>query len=551
MLGKRSTEILISIFLPAVLNLASAQTASSPPNQANSQTNQADPQASDQTTNAAASSQPGYTIQANSRVVLTDVTVTDSKGNPVRGLAQSAFQIFDNKQSQRIASFEEHRGEEHSGAVTPVALPAAKPGVYSNDFLEHLPPVLNVVVIDIIHLDITDQMYLYYELTKFLGNVPNGQPVAIYLRAGEHTFLVQNFTSDYTLLLEALHRAIPRFPPPGEIYLNDLDTMRQIANYLSQLPGRKNVIWFSGGAILSPWTNELLPQNDAAWREVYDELDQERIAVYPVDARGLTVGIIGGMVAQQGEMEEVAQATGGHAYYNTNGLTEAAAQVVHDGGSFYTVTYSPSNFRFDNKWHSVRVTVEGDYHLSYRRGYFADSSMAPAEQPAKSRTKLTVGGDKVEVLPQLRSVPIIFQAHVLPASDPAVAAQPAASGTVPPPAPQKGKIPYSIRYLLPVDALTQKNVDGKLNVVFGVAMFAFNRNGSLVARNGARVSLTPNREFLREHPNAPIAIDEQVYLEKGDEYLYLAVWDMATGRLGTLQIMLDVAKPAKVAKTGS
>jgi hypothetical protein len=62
--------------------------------------------------------------------------------------------------------------------------------------------------------------------------------------------------------------------------------------------------------------------------------------------------------------------------------------------------------------------------------------------------------------------------------------------------------------------------------------------------------LTINSDSLREYPTAPIAIDQQVYLQKGDEYLYLAVWDMTTGRLGTLQIMLDVAKPPKEAKTG-
>ena len=209
MFGNRSTAILASIFLAVALNLSNAQTPTSSLGQASTQSNNP------------ASSQSGYTFQANSRVVLTDLTVTFAKGYPVRGLPQSGFKIFDNKQPEHIASF-----EEHSGAVTPVALPAVKRGVYSNDFLEHLPSVLNVVVIDIIHLGITDQMYLYYELTKFFGNVPNGQPVAIYLRAGDHTFLVQNFTSDRTLLLDALRRAIPRFPPQGGVYLSDLDTMR-------------------------------------------------------------------------------------------------------------------------------------------------------------------------------------------------------------------------------------------------------------------------------------------------------------------------------------
>ena len=292
-------------------------------------------------------------------------------------------------------------------------------------------------------------------------------------------------------------------------------------------------------------------QNDAAWRELYDELDQERIAVYPVDGRGLTAYYQRGMAQQQGEMEELARATGGHAYYNTNGLLESAAQVLDDGSSFYTVTYSPSNFRFDNKWHSVRVAVEGGYHLSYRRGYFADASMTPPEQPTKSRTRLTLGGDKIEVLPQLRSVPIIFQAHVLPTSDPAVAAQSKPSGAIPPPPPQKGKIPYSIRYLLPLDALTQTDVDGDKKVVFGVGVMAFNRDGYTVVKNGDRITLMLNGDSLRENPTAPVAIDQQVYLQKGDEYLYLAVWDMTTGRLGTLQIMLDVTKPPKRTKTGS
>ncbi len=371
----------------------------SSPGQANAQTNNP------------ASSQSGYTIQANSRVVLTDVTVTDAKGNPVRGLPKSAFQIVDNKQPEHIASF-----EEHSGSVTPVALPPSKRGVYSNDFLEHLPPVLDVVVLDIINLGITDQMYMYYELTKFLGNVPNGQSVAIYLRAGEHTFLVQNFTSDRTLLLDALRRAIPRFPPQGKAYLSDLDTMRQIANYVSQLPGRKYVIWFSGGSTRFLWPDELALHDDAAWRELYDELDQERIAVYPVDGRGLTVAILPGMAAQQGEMEELARAIGGHAYYDTNGLTEAAAQVLNHGGSFYTISYSPSNFHNDNKWHTVRVTVEGGYHLSYRQGYFADSSMAPgatheAEDSAyaqwrQGRRSTTTAAQRSDHLPGARAADI-------------------------------------------------------------------------------------------------------------------------------------------------
>ena len=35
----------------------------------------------------------------------------------------------------------------------------------------------------------------------------------------------------------------------GREYLTDFETLRQIAVALSQLPGRKNVLWFSGGSM--------------------------------------------------------------------------------------------------------------------------------------------------------------------------------------------------------------------------------------------------------------------------------------------------------------
>jgi hypothetical protein len=41
------------------------------------------------------------------------------------------------------------------------------------------------------------------------------------------------------------------------------------------------------------------------------------------------------------------------------------------------------------------------------------------------------------------------------------------------------------------------------------------------------------------------SFDQLIDLPKGDDYLYLAAWDVTTGRLGTLQVALDVSKPRK------
>jgi len=490
-------------------------------------------------------SQSTYTLQVNTRVVLTDVTVTDKNGNPVHGLPQSAFRIFDNKQPQQVASFEEHAG------IPAASLPLeGASGDYSNDYLLHLPPVLNIVLIDIARLDMADQMYLNYELTKVLNERPEAQPLAIFLRAGSGCFLVQNFTSDRKLLLAAVHRAIPRFPPLNSQYLSDFDALQQMALALSHLPGRKNVLWFSGGSFEPTLIPDAIPlQNDAAWRDLYDELDQERIAIYPIDARGLMVilrpAVLRALVTQHFIMDEQARATGGQAFYDNNGLKEATEHFLGTDTSFYTLIYSPPTLHFDNKWHKIRVAVEGHgYHLSYRTGYFADGSLRNTEQPPKPRTRLLANGEKLEV-PALNNHPIIFEARVLPVSDPSYTKLDKPSGFLPAPPTKNGSVPFSIRYTVPIDAFTMKQVDGKHQVVIGVTVIALNRDGSLEEREAQQVTMTfKEEEFLRD-PNLPITLEQQLNLAKGVQSLSLGVWDTASGRAGSIQIPLEVSKPPR------
>lgn len=494
---------------------------------------------------AAAQTQPGqstYAFHTYTRVVLADVTVTDANGNPVHGLPQSAFRIFDDKQPQVIASF-----EEHAGVPAASIQPASTAGAYSNDYLLHLPPVLNIVLIDITNIEMADQMYLNYELTKFLNEQPEEQPLAIYLRAGERCFLVQNFTSDRKLLLDAVHKAIPRFPPHEREYLTDFDTLHQISTSLSQLPGRKNVLWFSGGSPRFLIPGAIPPEKEVAWRDLYDELDQERIAIYPIDVRGLIMinPLANNDDLQHMVMNTVAQATGGRAFYGNNGLKEITEHLLESDGSFYTLTYSPDNLHVDNKWHKIRVEVEGaSYQLSYRNGYFADGSARKKDKPARPRTRLLWNGDKLEVS-ELRDRPIIFRASVLPTSDPAVANLANASSSSPLPPPRKGSVPFLIRYTLPVGALTISAVGSRHKIILGVAVIALNGDGSMVDHKAEQITMTVPEDILRRSPNLPVTVDQQIDLSKDDEFLHLGVWDIANGRFGGIDIPLEFPNPEK------
>jgi len=54
--------------------------------------------------------------------------------------------------------------------------------------------------------------------------------------------------------------------------------------------------------------------------------------------------------------------------------------------------------------------------------------------------------------------------------------------------------------------------------------------------------MTLNQNSLSKHPDGRIRIDKLIDLQKGDDYLYLAVWDVTSHRLGTLQIAVSVPK---------
>jgi VWFA-related protein len=493
------------------------------------------------------SNQGGYVFRSNTREVLTDVTVTDKHGNPIDGLSRSAFHIFDNEHPQQLESF-----EEHAGAPAAVAATSAAPNVFSNAYLQHLPPSLNAILIDTTTIDIVDQMVLNQEMMRFVNALPANQSVAIYQEAVDGTILLQNFTSDHNLLLTAIHRAIPHLRQPGSWQASDFGTLKQMAVFLSQMPGRKNVLWFTGGSNLFLKPDPTSMPSYQSFREIYDELETERIALYPIDARGLTVEIFPasgrqpmlrtGMIEAQQHMlmADMAEATGGQAWYNNNGLAQIASHTVDTDSHFYTLTYRPDNLKANNKWHKVKIAVDGgSYHLSYRRGYFDDGT-GTSHPPRKTRIVLRAHGETVQG-PDREAEPIIFEARVQP-STAAQLANPAQS-TETAHAPKRNEAAYAVHYSVPLDALTLEKLNGETQISIGAAILAFNRYGRLTGSVAQKLTFDLNEEKLKENPTAKFGFDQQINLPKGEDYLYIALWDLTNGRLGTLQLPLDVEKP--------
>ncbi|MGA8530168.1 MAG: hypothetical protein WB622_10660, partial [Acidobacteriaceae bacterium] len=171
-----------------------------------------------------------------------------------------------------------------------------------------------------------------------------------------------------------------------------------------------------------------------------------------------------------------------------------------------------------------------------RHGYFDDGSnqMEPTE---KTRTVLRANGTK-DVVPNDRSEPIVFRVEVAPV----LAAAAAAEGENL--RPKRGQAPYEIRYLVPAGDVHATSVHGnEATMVVGTAVLAFDHDGQTVARGFWKVTLAVDAEKAGTTSNATVMVHQTVNLPFGRDYLYLALWDTTTGRLGTVEADVKVTKP--------
>ena len=210
-----------------------------------------------------------------------------------------------------------------------------------------------------------------------------------------------------------------------------IDSMMLLARYLSGLPGRKNLVWLSGSfpISISATSNSSNPAVDNPnytykIKRVTNLLAESQIAVYPVDVRGLMsngVGadsaggmggptgidpqdfsansvispaavipqdmqVLGQQAAERDTLVQFATATGGKAFYNTNGIREAIGTAAEQGANYYTLSYSPANKIYNGKFRKIKVLLsEKGYSLHYRQGYYADDTNTAAKDADLAR----------------------------------------------------------------------------------------------------------------------------------------------------------------------
>lgn len=362
-----------------------------------------------------------------------------------------------------------------------------------------------------------------------------------------------------------------------------LDALNSLARALTGYPDRKNLIWISEtfpftiviDTKASPGDRRLArtdqiagtTMNTASFRNGRDFsgeialtgnlLSDAQVAIYPINVEGLSgntdFGVgndpnpIGkpaimkstlddeagknmnreaeGRMVSRSTMNDLAEKTGGKAYYNTNNIEGAVRRSVEDGSTYYTLGYYPENKIWDGKFRRITIKVaRPGVKLHYRAGYYAvePESYAKLDQAEKTNELA-----KAMSLDFPASTALLFQAMVVPPSS--------ATGN-------KVVVNYAVN---PRGLTFDLGNDGLQHASVDCAVIVYSANGEAVKSlsNTMIAALKPEEYQRVQQKSFPC---RQTFDLAPGEYLFrLGVRDGHTGTLGTLNAPVTISPPSQ------
>jgi len=234
-------------------------------------------------------------------------------------------------------------------------------------------------------------------------------------------------------------------------------------------------------------------------------------------------------------MEQLAEDTGGKAFFNTNDLNAATQKAIADGAHYYTLAYTPSNKKMDESYRRIEVKVkDAKYRVAYRHGYNADDVANPANEKKDDNPlhSLLMAG-----MPE--ATQILFATRVLPVSP-----QPASNS---PHAGENARLTgattrYSVDFMIRwTDVKLDAQADGSHTGKIQVELLAYDRDGNAVNWAGATevMNLKPDLYTAIEKSGLPAHVELDLPSEK-DVILEAGVYDWETGKAGTISVPLPV-----------
>jgi VWFA-related protein len=379
--------------------------------------------------------QPPVTFRAEVNYVEVDARVLDREGKFIPGLQASDFQVFEDGKPQKVTAFSLvniplERVERPLFASRPV-----ERDVRTN--LEAADGRIYVIVLDDLHTAALRSQRIKLAARQFIERYVGANDIAAVIHTSGRTDAGQEFTTSQSRLLRAVDKFMGRklrsstmnmiddvqrragTPFAGDPAAdmddkergfqarNTLDSIRNLANYLGNIRGRRKALVMFGEGIdydinqvMSDQITEAQNVMDAT-REMIAAATRANMAIYAVDPRGLgaefedlaaiqsfpddtSSGLGMGSIFNevrlgQDSLRVMSEETGGFAVVNRNDFASAFQRIVDDNSSYYVMGYYSTNDRRDGRFRKIEVKLpdKPGYVIRSRKGYVAPRGRAP------------------------------------------------------------------------------------------------------------------------------------------------------------------------------
>jgi VWFA-related protein len=408
---------------------------------------------------------PSVTFQVEVNYVDVDVVVTDEKGNFISGLTRDDFEVFEDGKPQKVDTF------------AYVEIPTEPDNAFvlgdrrvSNDTQSNRVPFagrLYVIVLDDQDVAVMRTAQVKKSAKEFVDRYMGANDIAAVIHTSGRTDAAQEFTNNKLLLHASIDKFVgrrmrsltierldsyyqrlsqlyseqpqgteseqqPSTDPGGHGRMEPtdfergyravgvLDTLKQTAEFLSTVRGRRKAVLFFSEGIDYPITDSFGGHSASdvirATQDAITAAARANVNFYTIDPRGLVgmtnefmemagsgspelagapamrtpgtnaamTGILGNtggpfnaqtelmaeLMLSQGSLRELAEQTGGLASVNTNSLTTAFERIVHANSRYYVIGYYPPTHARDGRFHKIEVkTKRPGLRVAARRGY--------------------------------------------------------------------------------------------------------------------------------------------------------------------------------------
>jgi VWFA-related protein len=539
-------------------------------------------------------------LHTSAKVVLVDVVVTD-RGSAIHGLDRKRFHIFENGHEQTITYFDEAQqaapGSQSDGACAV----SMTPGIYSNVPCIPARGPVNVLLLDALNTPTINQADINRQVQRYLKRMTPGTSLAVFA-LNSRLQMLSGFTTDASQLIKvaqskaagpqvsvamdngmaaSLRTAADRTPEhssqlaAAELRQAATEVTAQSAGQQAQLtilapdPMSQNQSLLQQDPSLALGSAKNQQENGEPLRETVRLLSAARVAVYPVYALGPVstpslnasynmTGLPGlgsiesGMDdqrsldqsgASQDSMRQLAEYTGGH-YVSTNGLADAMASAIQNGGSYYTIGYTPESKQLNGQYRNIKLNLDNaHYDLAYRRGYYVDPAASPSGRDGRRSSTLQAS----TVLGAPPATQLEFQARVLPASDPlfkevSLPAGPAGAMAAKLKGPSQRTI---VDIALDPRGLTfEQTAEGAYRTQIEFAVVAYDPDGKRVnfVDQGVQLNLKAEQYTRMMSTNTRIPHRLAIDLPAGQMALRVIILDPAAAHTGSLEVPVTVPK---------